>query len=123
MTNPLTLEQPTPPRLNRPRLGFAGVGWIGRNRLETLVASGDVEVSGIFDPVESAADQASELAPDATCVTSFDELLALELDGVVIATPSALHAAQTIAALRAGKAVFCQKPLARTREETERVVA
>jgi predicted dehydrogenase len=43
--------------------------------------------------------------------------------GVVIATPNALHAEQAIAALEAGKAVFCQKPLGRSRAETNRVVA
>jgi predicted dehydrogenase len=44
------------------------------------------------------------------------------LDGVVIATPSALHAEQAIRALENGVAVFCQKPLARTARETARVV-
>ena len=44
---------------------------------------------------------------------SLDELLEPELDGIVIATPSALHAEQAIAALERGLAVFCQKPLAR----------
>jgi predicted dehydrogenase len=40
----------------------------------------------------------------------------------VIATPSALHADQAIAALRRGLGVFCQKPLARNGEEARRVV-
>jgi predicted dehydrogenase len=40
----------------------------------------------------------------------------------VIATPSALHAAQAIAALERGLAVFCQKPLARTASEARRVI-
>src|SRR5690606_2112222 len=43
-------------------------------------------------------------------------------DGVVIATPSALHAEQSIAALNMGKAVFCQKPLGRNAAETRAVV-
>ncbi|WP_246167452.1 Gfo/Idh/MocA family protein [Sphingomonas piscis] len=49
-------------------------------------------------------------------------MLALGLDGVVIATPSALHAEQSIAALNAGAAVFCQKPLARTAAEVQSVL-
>jgi predicted dehydrogenase len=49
-------------------------------------------------------------------------MLALGLDGVVIATPSALHAEQSIAALRRGVAVFCQKPLGRTEAEARAVV-
>ena len=51
-----------------------------------------------------------------------DELLDADLDGLVIATPSALHADQAIAALNRGLAVFCQKPLARTADEARRVV-
>jgi predicted dehydrogenase len=51
-----------------------------------------------------------------------DDLLAARLDGVVIATPSALHAEQAIRALEAGLAVFCQKPLGRTAAEVRRVV-
>jgi predicted dehydrogenase len=51
-----------------------------------------------------------------------EELLGAGLDGVVIATPSALHAEQSIAALRSGSAVFCQKPLGRDAAETAAVV-
>jgi predicted dehydrogenase len=48
--------------------------------------------------------------------------LSQELDGLVIATPSALHAEQTVMGLAAGLAVFCQKPLGRTAAETRQVV-
>jgi predicted dehydrogenase len=51
-----------------------------------------------------------------------ESLLAQAPDGVVIATPSALHADQSIRALEAGAAVFCQKPVGRNAEETRRVV-
>jgi predicted dehydrogenase len=63
------------------------------------------------------------VAPAAAAVGTLEELLALEPDGVVIATPSAMHAEQAIAALRSGAAVFCQKPLGRTAGEVRRVVA
>jgi predicted dehydrogenase len=51
-----------------------------------------------------------------------DELLTQDLDALVIATPSAQHAEQSIRALEAGLSVFCQKPLGRTAAETEAVV-
>ena len=95
----------------RPRLGFAGVGWIGRNRLEAIEASGVASVGAIADPA----------VPE--CLSSFDDLLELDLDGIVIATPSALHAEQAIAALERGLAVFCQKPLGRSASEARSVVA
>jgi predicted dehydrogenase len=94
----------------RPRLGFVGLGWIGRARLDALEADGVAEIAALADPAVSDA------------LDTLDELLDIELDGVVIATPSALHAEQAIAALEQGLAVFCQKPLGRTEAETREVV-
>jgi predicted dehydrogenase len=108
--------------MTRPRLGFLGVGWIGQHRLQALVGSGLVEVVAIVDPVSALAEQAASLAPGAAVLSGMAALLAQELDGIVIATPSALHAEQTIEALTAGSAVFCQKPLGRTAAETRSVV-
>lgn len=105
-----------------PRLGFVGVGWIGRNRLEAIAQSGAAEVAAISDASADALDQAAQAAPEAARCSSFDELLERDLDGIVIATPSALHAEQAIAALQCGRAVFCQKPLARTAAETKLVI-
>ncbi|HEX6985693.1 MAG TPA: Gfo/Idh/MocA family oxidoreductase [Planctomycetaceae bacterium] len=104
------------------RLGFAGVGWIGLNRLQAAAGLEFVTPAALFDPSDHAVAKARESAPDAAVAGSFAELLDRDLDGVVIATPSALHAEQSIAALRRGIAVFCQKPLARTEEETRAVV-
>lgn len=105
------------------RLGFLGVGWIGRHRLESIVASGLAEVVAIADPAPAAVAEALAAAPGAVGVGALEELLDTGVDGVVIATPSALHAEQAIAALEGGVAVFCQKPLGRTAAEVERVVA
>jgi predicted dehydrogenase len=94
----------------KPRLGFLGVGWIGRARLDALVKADAAEVAAVADPA----------LPDA--LDSLDELLEHDLDGVVIATPSALHAEQAVAALGSGLAVFCQKPLGRDAAEAQAVV-
>jgi predicted dehydrogenase len=93
----------------KPRLAFLGLGWIGRARMEAVAPL--VEVAAVADPAVAGA------------LGSLEELLALEPDGLVIATPSALHAEQAIAALRAGVPVFCQKPLGRDASETGAVVA
>ncbi|MFN7102488.1 MAG: Gfo/Idh/MocA family protein [Pseudorhizobium sp.] len=105
------------------RLGFLGVGWIGRHRMEATLASGAAEAVAVADRSPEMAEEARKLAPNAKIVGTLEELLALDLDGVVIATPSAQHAAQSIQALQAGVAVFCQKPLGRNAEEVEAVVA
>jgi predicted dehydrogenase len=107
----------------KPKLGFLGVGWIGRNRLEAIAAQGAAEVSYVADPAPQNTADALQSAPAAVAVDSLATMLAQpDLAGVVIATPSALHAAQSIAALQAGKAVFCQKPLGRTAAETRAVM-
>jgi predicted dehydrogenase len=105
-----------------PRLGFLGVGWIGRNRMEALALDGLAQVAAIADPQAEALAAAAEVAPEAARAETLEELLEHELDGIVIATPSALHADQAVAALERGLAVFCQKPLARDAAETQRVL-
>ena len=105
------------------RLGFLGVGWIGRHRMEAMLATGQVEVGAIADPSPEMRAAAVSIAPDAATVDGIEELLTQDLDGLVIASPSALHAEQAIAALEAGVAVFCQKPLGRTAAEVEAVIA
>jgi predicted dehydrogenase len=107
----------------RPRLGFLGVGWIGRHRLAAIERDGRADIVGIADPSSERRAAALELAPGATACEHLGQLLELPLDGIVIATPSALHAEQATAALDHGLGVFCQKPLARDASETRRVVA
>src|SRR5436190_11978827 len=97
----------------KPRLGFLGVGWIGRNRLEAIAKTELAEIVALADPVADMAHKASEHAPDAAVLGTLEEVLDSGVDGVVIATPSALHAEESITALKAGVAVFCQKPLGR----------
>ncbi|MBY3513290.1 Gfo/Idh/MocA family oxidoreductase [Rhizobium laguerreae] len=110
-------------RVKPVRLGFLGIGWIGRNRMEAILRTRMAEAVAIADPCEEMITEALRLAPDAEIVGGLDALLSLDLDGVVIATPSALHAEQSIRALQAGVAVFCQKPLGRSAAEAEAVVA
>ncbi|MBV8805285.1 MAG: Gfo/Idh/MocA family oxidoreductase, partial [Sinobacteraceae bacterium] len=103
------------------------VGWIGLNRLRAIAEEGGAEIVGIVDALPAAAHAAisciEQHARNACVVGDFDELLTQDLDGIVIATPSGLHAAQATAALQRGTAVFCQKPLARTASEAGRVIS
>lgn len=105
-----------------PRLGFLGVGWIGRDRLQAVVESGLAQVVAVadLDPV-AAGEAARSVGADKA---DPEAMLAgrLGLDGVVIATPSALHGEQTATALDRGLAVFCQKPLGRTVAECSDVI-
>jgi predicted dehydrogenase len=105
-----------------PRLAFLGVGWIGRHRMEAVLAGGLGQAAAICDPSADMLAAARDLAPGAVAVDTLGALLAERPDGVLIATPSALHAEQSIRALEAGVAVFCQKPLGRNAREVATVL-
>ncbi len=106
----------------RPRVGFLGTGWIGRHRMQAMVETGAIEAVAVADPDPESADLAGRIAPAAALLPDLAALLDHGLDGLVIATPSALHAEQSIAALNRGVAVFCQKPLGRSAAEARAVV-
>lgn len=108
--------------MSKPRVGFLGIGWIGRHRMEAMLASGAIEAAAICDPSPDMIREARNLTPRAEVVAGLDAMLALGLDGIVIATPSGQHAEQAIRCLKAGIAVFCQKPLGRDAREVARVV-
>jgi predicted dehydrogenase len=108
-----------------PRLGFLGVGWIGQMRMEAVLESGAAAALAIADTSEARLSEAADTVRDSSLHCGPDCLEALideAPDGIVIATPSALHAEQAVAALEAGIPVFCQKPLGRDAGETRAVI-
>jgi predicted dehydrogenase len=106
----------------RPRLGFVGLGWIGRKRLDALDAA-SIEVVALAESDAERLNSAAEAYPGAIATANVETIFDTDLDGVVIATPNGLHAQQAIACLERGIPVFCQKPLATSLADVERVVA
>jgi predicted dehydrogenase len=106
----------------RPRIGFIGLGWIGRKRLDALDAA-SIEVAALVESDATRLKSAAEAHPQAVVAASAEEIFDADLDGVVIATPNGLHARQAISCLERGIPVFCQKPLATNLADVERVVA
>lgn len=106
----------------KPRVGFLGVGWIGLNRMNAIREQNRIKIDAIADIESGNLELAKSSAPEAAFCYTLEELIHENLNGVVIATPSALHASQSIYALENGTSVFCQKPLGRTAEETRKVV-
>jgi predicted dehydrogenase len=104
------------------RIGFLGTGWIGRNRMEAMLGTGLLSEVAICDPNGAMVREAVAVAPNARPTDSLDELLDWNPHGLVIATPSAMHAEQCVRALDAGCAVFCQKPLGRNAAEVAAVL-
>ena len=95
------------------RVGVLGAGFAGSMHAHSALRIDGVKVVAIAAlPLEEAVPLAKECGAR---VASAEEVCAADdIDLVIVATPTYLHAAHTIAAARAGKHVFCEKPLART---------
>lgn len=103
-------------------LGFLGAGGITHAHARGLQRLKNVEiVAWSSGSGESARKQATAYGGKAV---SEQELLAMpEVDAVLICTPTPLHHEQVLAALAAGKRIFCEKPFARTHEQAEELAA
>jgi len=99
---------------NRIRIGFVGPGWIGRVQLDKLLRRPDVLIAAVHGrDFEQTASLLQELGLPAECnCRSYSELLEREIDTVWLASPNQHHGPQAIAALKAEKHLFCEKPTA-----------
>jgi len=102
----------------RINLGFIGLGGIGNFHLDWFHQQPDVQITAVCDVEASRVTAAREKLKlnDNQTYSDFRELVAntasnSELDAVVIATPDHWHGLAAIAAARAGKAIYCEKPL------------
>lgn len=91
-------------------VGVVGLGKMGISHLAMLNAHPDVEVRGVCDTSGYLLSVLGKYSGLRTFTDMSSMLEAVDLDAVVICTPSALHAAQVRAALERGLHVFCEKP-------------
>jgi len=106
------------------RIGVLGVGRIGRMHADLLARRvRGAAVSAVYDShVASARSVGDELR--VPVAVSVDELLASpEVDAVAICTSTPTHADLIVQAARAGKAIFCEKPVSLALEEVDRALA
>ncbi|MFI7005493.1 Gfo/Idh/MocA family oxidoreductase [Streptomyces sp. NPDC050145] len=104
------------------RIGLIGTGRIGAFHAATLAALPAVTGLVLHDPVERSAREAAARV-GADVARDLDALFAAPLDGVVVAAPTSTHAELILAAHHRGLPVFCEKPVAGTLAETDRVLA
>jgi predicted dehydrogenase len=103
-------------------IAVIGLGWWGRIIVDLARKSDKLRLVHVTDVNPQAQAFASER--DLPFSTSFEQALAdSRVQGVVLCTPHSQHADQIVAAARAGKHVFCEKPLSMNRADVLRAVA
>jgi len=105
------------------RVGLVGCGAISTQHLEAISALPDLSLAGVVSASEERARTVGERW-DVPWTTHLEDLLGRDdVDTVTIATPSGLHPAQALAALRSGRHAIVEKPIALTVADADAVVA
>ena len=105
------------------KLGVIGLGFIGKVHLRNCLKLKSARVVAAADKSKKALNYANEFGVK-QLFTDYQELLKLkDLDAVIIALPTYLHAECAIRAMEAGKHVFLEKPLARNPREGWKIVS
>ena len=111
--------------MSKPRIAVAGAnGAFGTKHLEALAEIEDAEVTAVM---ATSMEKANGIADKFNVPLRFDDYQSLidcdQVDGVILATPTQLHAAQAIAAMDAGKHVMIEIPMADSLADSEKLVA
>jgi len=103
------------------KIGLIGCGFMGRMHANVYSVLPDAELTVAFDALP---DKLESYAQQFGCraAGSYEELLGSDIDAVDICLPTDLHAQATVQAARAGKHVFCEKPMAMNDEEAGAMV-
>ena len=101
----------------RVKIGFAGAGWMGSVQMQRICERDDAEIAALF---EKNAERGKEvltnlgLSPD-LLVDDYEKIISNpDIDAVWLVSPNSFHGPQAIAAMEAGKHVFCEKPATTT---------
>src|SRR6478735_1088882 len=99
------------------RFGILGAGRIGKVHAGTIANSSRASVAYVADAIPDAA--AALAASVGAQVASIDQILASDVEAILIATPTDTHADLIEQAARAGKAILCEKPVSLSVERIE----
>jgi len=112
-------KKPTGPKV---KVAIIGLGSWGRYMLETLNRSPQADVAGICDTYPAFVRRSAKNAPKAVTAEDYKAILDnKDIPAVIIATPTHKHKEIVLAALQAGKHVYCEAPLAGTIEDAKTI--
>ncbi|MBW8619545.1 MAG: Gfo/Idh/MocA family oxidoreductase, partial [Hyphomicrobiales bacterium] len=90
--------------------GLLGAGRIGKTHATAILGIPGTKLAAVYDPIDAAADHIVKMSGARRA--SVEEILAdKSIDAVLICTPTDMHADQIELAAKAGKAIFCEKPV------------
>ncbi|KMK78123.1 Gfo/Idh/MocA family protein [Alkalihalobacillus pseudalcaliphilus] len=106
------------------KVAVIGCGSIAKHRhIPEYLAHPEIELVAVCDINETRAKEMAQEHGIPTYYTDYQDLLQdLEVEAVSVCTPNYLHAPMSIDALKAGKHVLCEKPMATSKEEAEAMV-
>jgi len=97
------------------KLGLIGAGGIAQAHCGTIANIEGAEIIAVADLIPANRERAKERWGIHRAFADYNEMLKMdELEAVYVCTPTGVHAAPTVAALNAGKHVFCEKPMEAT---------
>lgn len=109
--------------MNKIRIAVIGLGWFGEKHCEALSGIPHAELYALCTRTESRLKALARTFGVRKTYTDYRALLAdSDVDAVSVVTMWDQHAAPTLAALKAGKHVFLEKPMASTNADCERIV-
>lgn len=105
------------------RLAFAGTGYINQIHAQAALAASEVELCAVVNHQAPSMEKFAKHFNIARQYSTIEDLLSAgNVDALVVGTPNALHAAQTVAALQAGVHVLVEKPMAMNAQEAQQMV-
>jgi predicted dehydrogenase len=104
-------------------VGVIGCGYWGPKLARNFHDVPDVALQWVSDLRQDRLDHLVGLYPQVQATRDYRDLLASDIDAVVIATPVSTHHCLALEALRAGKHVLVEKPIAASMAEAEKIVA
>jgi predicted dehydrogenase len=102
--------------------GVIGIGWWGTQMLNHIIASKDFKILTVYDPSREAAKQAARKSGCAIAGSADELIKDQDIECVFIFSPNDSHLQYTVAAARAGKHIFLEKPISNTVTEAEDIV-
>ncbi len=103
--------------MRKVKVGIVGCGGIANGKhLPAIQKNGNFEIVAFCDIIKERAEEAKQKygTPDARVYTDYNELVKEDIEAVYVLTPNKSHSIISVAAMKAGKHVMCEKPMAKS---------